>query len=142
MYKRQGFATGGGGSGSRVLVRVFHVTGDDGNDGRTKPVKTVKKAAQIASFLGYFFNTGATILVESGDYIEDNPIILYDNVNIIADSLRNVVLRPLNAGIDFFKVRNGNYITGLTFTDYINENTKTPQHTFNYAISFDEPFNS
>lgn len=137
-----GFATGGGGSGSQVLVRVSQATGDDGNDGRTKPVKTVKKAAQIASFLGYYFNTGATILVESGDYIEDNPIILYDNVNIIADSLRNVVLRPLNAGIDFFKVRNGNYITGLTFTDYINENTKTPQHTFNYAISFDEPFNT
>jgi hypothetical protein len=137
-----GFATGGGGSGSQVLVRVSQATGDDENDGRTKPVKTIKRAAQIASFLGYFFNTGATILVESGDYIEDNPIILYDNVNIIADSLRNVVVRPLNAGIDFFKVRNGNYITGLTFTDYIDQNTKIPQHTWNYTISFDEPFNT
>ena len=136
-----GFATGGGGSGSRVLVKVSQATGDDDNDGRTKPVQTIKKAAQIASFLGYYFNTGATILVESGDYIEDNPIILYDNVNIIADSLRNVVVRPLNAGIDFFKVRNGNYITGLTFTDFINPSTKVPQHTWNYTISFDEPFN-
>ena len=136
-----GFATGGGGSGSRVLVKVSQATGSDSNDGRTKPVQTIKKAAQIASFLGYFFNTGATILVESGDYIEDNPIILYDNVNIIADSLRNVVVRPLNAGIDFFKVRNGNYITGLTFTDFIDVNTKIPQHTWNYTISFDEPFN-
>jgi len=137
-----GFATGGGGSGSQVLVKVSQATGDDANDGRTKPVQSIKRAAQIASFLGYFFNTGATILVESGDYIEDNPIILYDNVNIIADSLRNVVVRPLNAGIDFFKVRNGNYITGLTFTDFTNSNTKVPQHTFNYAISFDEPFNT
>ena len=136
-----GFATGGGGSGSQVLVRVSQATGSDSNDGRTKPVQTIKKAAQIASFLGYYFNTGATILVESGDYIEDNPIILYDNVNIIADSLRNVVVRPLNAGIDFFKVRNGNYITGLTFTDFIDVNTKIPQHTWNYTISFDEPFN-
>jgi len=137
-----GFATGGGGSGSQVLVRVSQATGNDANDGRTKPVKTIKKAAQIASYLGFFFNTGATILVESGDYIEDNPIILYDNVNIIADSLRNVVVRPLNAGVDFFKVRNGNYITGLTFTDFIDSNTKIPQHTWNYTISFDEPFNS
>ena len=137
-----GFATGGGGSGSQVLVKVSQATGDDANDGRTKPVQSIKRAAQIASFLGYFFNTGATILVESGDYIEDNPIILYDNVNIIADSLRNVVVRPLNGGIDFFKVRNGNYITGLTFTDYTDINTKIPQHTFNYAISFDEPFNT
>jgi hypothetical protein len=137
-----GFATGGGGSGSQVLVKVSQATGDDANDGRTKPVQSIKRAAQIASFLGYFFNTGATILVESGDYIEDNPIILYDNVNIIADSLRNVVVRPLNGGIDFFKVRNGNYITGLTFTDFTDINTKIPQHTFNYAISFDEPFNT
>lgn len=137
-----GFSSGGGGSGSRVIVKVSQATGSDNNDGRTKPVQTIKKAAQIASFLGYYFNTGATILVESGDYIEDNPIILYDNVNIIADSLRNVVLRPLNAGIDFFKVRNGNYITGLTFTDFINPTTKIPQHTFDYTISFDEPFNT
>jgi hypothetical protein len=137
-----GFATGGGGSGSQVLVRVSQATGNDFNDGRTKPVQSIKKAAQIASFLGFFFNTGATILVESGDYTEDNPIILYDNVNIIADSLRNVVVRPQNAGIDFFKVRNGNYITGLTFTDSIDQDTKIPQHTFGYAISFDEPFNT
>ena len=137
-----GFATGGGGSGSRVIVKVSQATGSDNNDGRTKPVQSIKKAAQIASFLGYYFNTGATIVVESGDYIEDNPIILYDNVNIIADSLRNVVLRPLNAGIDFFKLRNGNYITGLTFTDYINPTTKVPQHTWDYTISFDEPFNT
>jgi hypothetical protein len=137
-----GFGTGGGGSGSRVIVRVSQATGSDDNDGRTKPVASIKKAAQIASFLGFFFNTGATIVVESGDYIEDNPIILYDNVNIIADSLRNVVLRPLNAGVDFLKVRNGNYITGLTFTDFIDQNTKDPQHTFGYTISFDEPFNA
>jgi hypothetical protein len=137
-----GFDTGGGSNGSRVIVTVSQAIGSDENDGRTLPVKTIKKAAQIASFLGFYFNTGATILVESGDYIEDNPIILYDNVNIIADSLRNVVVRPLNAGIDFFKVRNGNYITGLTFTDYIEPITKIPQHTFSYAISFDEPFNS
>ena len=132
-----GFGTGGGGSGSRVIVRVSQATGSDDNDGRTKPVASIKKAAQIASFLGFFFNTGATIVVESGDYIEDNPIILYDNVNIIADSLRNVVLRPLNAGVDFLKVRNGNYITGLTFTYFIDQNTKDPQHTFGYTISFD-----
>jgi hypothetical protein len=136
-----GFSTGGG-TGSKVLVRVSQASGDDSNDGRTLPVKTIRRAAQIASFLGFYYNTGATILVESGDYIENNPIILYDNVNIIADSLRNVVVRPLHAGVDFFKVRNGNYITGLTFTDYIDPSTKTPQHTFNYAISFDEPFNT
>lgn len=137
-----GFATGGGAGGSQVIVRVSQATGDDTNDGRTLPVQTIKKASKIASFLGYYYNTGATILVESGDYIEDNPIILYDNVNIIADSLRNVVVRPLNANKDLFKVRNGNYVTGLTLTDYLDAETRAPQYTFNYSVSFDEPFNS
>ena len=137
-----GFATGSGAGGSQVLVYVSQATGDDLNDGRTLPVKTIKRAAQIASFLGYFYNTGATILVESGDYIEENPIILYDNVNIIADSLRNVVVRPQSAGVDLFKVRNGCYVTGLTLTDYLDEDSRAPQHTFGYSISFDEPFNT
>ena len=136
-----GFQTGSGAGGAQVLVFVSQATGDDTNDGRTLPVKTIKKASKIASFLGYYYNTGATILVESGDYLEDNPIILYDNVNIIADSLRNVVVRPLNANVDLFKVRNGNYVTGLTLTDYLDEDSRAPQHTFDYSISFDEPFN-
>ena len=137
-----GFSTGSGAGGSQVLVYVSQATGDDLNDGRTLPVKTIKRGAQIASFLGYFYNTGATILVESGDYIEENPIILYDNVNIIADSLRNVVVRPKFAGGDLFKVRNGCYITGLTLTDLLDEDSRAPQHTFGYSISFDEPFNN
>jgi len=136
-----GFATGGG-SGSKVVVRVSQQAGDDANDGRTQPVQSIKKGCQIASFLGYFFNTGATVLVDSGDYVEDNPLILYDNVNIVAESLRNVVVRPLNAGKDLFKVRNGNYITGLTLTDYVDPINKIPQHTFDYSVAFDDPFDT
>ena len=133
-----GFTTGGGGGGSNVILRVSGKTGSDSNDGKILPVATIKKATQLASFVG----EPVTILVETGDYIESNPLLLYDEVSIIGDSLRNVVVRPLNAGKDLFKVRSGNYITGMTFNDYINPTTKKPQHTYDYSVAFDDPYNT
>ena len=131
-----GFTTGGGGGGAEVILRVSANTGNDDNDGKILPLKTIKKATQLASFVG----EPTTILVETGEYIEDNPILVYDDVSIIGDSLRNIVVRPLNAGKDLFKVRNGCYITGMTFNDYINPVTGVPQHTYNYSIAFDDPY--
>ena len=131
-----GFTTGGGGGGAEVILRVSANTGNDDNDGKTLPVKTIKKATQIASLVG----EPTTILVETGEYVEDNPILVYDDVSIIGDSLRNIVVRPLNAGKDLFKVRNGCYITGMTFNDYINPTTGIPQHTYNYSVAFDDPY--
>ena len=131
-----GFTTGGGGGGSNVILRVSSKTGSDSNDGKILPLATIRKATQLASMVG----EPVTILVETGEYVENNPIIVYDEVSIIGDSLRNIVVRPLNAGKDLFKVRNGCYITGMTFNDYINPTTKVPQHTYNYSIAFDDPY--
>ena len=133
-----GFTTGGGGGGSDVILRVSSKTGSDSNDGRILPVATIKKATQLASKVG----KPTTILVETGEYIENNPIIVYDEVSIIGDSLRNIVVRPLNAGKDLIKVRNGCYITGMTFNDYIDQTTGVPQHTYNYSVSFDDPYDT
>jgi len=131
-----GFTTGGGGGGSNVILRVSSKTGSDDNDGKILPLATIKKATQLASLVG----EPTTILVETGEYLEDNPIIVYDEVSIIGDSLRNIVVRPLNAGKDLIKVRNGCYITGMTFNDYVNPVTGIPQHTYNYSIAFDDPY--
>jgi hypothetical protein len=129
------FGSGGGGGGEFSL-KVSQSTGDDSNDGTILPVKTIKRASQIASLVG----EPATIFIESGDYLEDNPIILYDEISVIGDSLRNVVVRPQNAGKDLFRVRNGNYVTGMTFNDFVDGITKVPQHTWNYSIAFDDPY--
>ncbi len=129
-----GFTTGAG--GSNVILRVSSKTGSDNNDGKILPLATIKKATQLASLVG----EPTTILVETGEYIEDNPIIVYDEVSIIGDSLRNIIVRPLNAGKDLLRVRNGCYITGMTFNDYINPTTGVPQHTYNYSVSFDDPY--
>jgi acyl-[acyl carrier protein]--UDP-N-acetylglucosamine O-acyltransferase len=79
-----------------------------------------------------------TVFVEGGDYIENNPVIVPDGVSIVGDSLRNTVVRPLNAGEDLFRLRNGCYLTGFAMKDYVVDGV--PQHTFDYAVAFDDPF--
>jgi hypothetical protein len=78
------------------------------------------------------------IFVEAGEYIEDNPIILYDDVAIVGDNLRNTIIRPLNSGKDMFRVRNGVYVTGFALKDSVDE-AGIPLSTWNYAVAFDDP---
>ena len=78
------------------------------------------------------------IFVEAGNYIEDNPILLYEDVAVVGDNLRNTVIRPQNAGKDLFRVRNGCYVTGFAMKDYVDA-AGVPQYTFDYAIAFDDP---
>jgi len=131
-----GFGTGTGG-GSEVILKVSSGIGSDDNDGIILPLRTIKKATQLASRI----DRPTTIQVETGEYVEDNPILVYDSVSIIGDSLRNIVVRPQNAGKDLFKVRNGCYITGMAFNDLVDVNG-VPQHTYNYAIAFDDPYDT
>ena len=78
-----------------------------------------------------------TIFVEGGEYIENNPVIVYDGITLTGDSLRNTIVRPQNAGKDLFRVRNGCYITGLSLKDYVAP-SGAPQHTFDYSVAFDD----
>jgi hypothetical protein len=79
-----------------------------------------------------------TVKISSGDFYIDNPIIVPDKVSIVGDSLRSVVVRPLNANKDMFRVRNGAYVTGLTFRDGLNL-SGDPSYTFDWAVAFDDP---
>jgi hypothetical protein len=78
------------------------------------------------------------IFVEAGNYVEDNPILLYEDVAVVGDNLRNTIIRPQNAGKDLFRVRNGCYVTGFAMKDYV-DLAGVPQYTFDYAIAFDDP---
>jgi hypothetical protein len=127
--------------GGQVAVSADY--GDDLNDGINKPVRTIKRALQIASGLVYDVNgipneKRIVIAVASGDYIEDNPIIIPDNVSVVGAGLRACNIRPLNANKDMLRVRNGCYFTEITFRDYLDADKK-PSHTFDYAVSFDDP---
>ena len=78
------------------------------------------------------------IFVEAGNYVEDNPIILYDDIAVVGDNLRNTIIRPLNQGKDLFRVRNGMYLTGFAMKDAI-DSAGIPQSTWNFAVAFDDP---
>jgi hypothetical protein len=78
------------------------------------------------------------IIVEAGDYIEDNPILLYDDIAVVGDNLRNTIIRPLNAGKDMFRVRNGCYVTGFALKDNVDA-AGIPLLTWDYAVAFDDP---
>ncbi len=86
-----------------------------------------------------FATNNTTIFVEAGEYVEDNPIILYENITINGDSLRNAVVRPLNAKKDVFRVRNGIFLANFAIKDYVDEFGK-PIHTFDYSVAYDDPF--
>jgi hypothetical protein len=85
-----------------------------------------------------FTRSPVTIYVSSGDFYVDNPIIIPDKVSVVGDSLRSVVIRPLNANKDMFRVRNGAYLTGITFKDGLNAEG-VAIYTFDWSVSFDNP---
>jgi hypothetical protein len=128
------FAPSLGAFDNRIYVSI--TKGNDANDGTLLPVQTIKKAAQLASQRG----GKVVIFVETGDYVEDNPIILYEDVSIIGDNIRNTIVRPQSAGKDMFRVRNGAYVSGITLRDYVISGV--PQYTFDYALSFDDPLDA
>jgi hypothetical protein len=58
-----------------------------------------------------------TIMVRSGDYVEENPVYLPPNTSMIGDNLRRTTIRPKNPQMDLFWVDSANYIWGFTFRD-------------------------
>jgi hypothetical protein len=126
-------------------VYVSATKGNDANDGISAPVLTVKRALQIASGLVYTSGgavngTKINVIISAGDYYIDNPVIIPDNVTVKGDSLRSVNLRPLNAGRDLLRVRNGCYFGEVTFRDGLSAGV--PAYTFAYAVAFDDPTDS
>ena len=88
-----------------------------------------------AKTYGNYVTNQITIMVASGDYVEQNPIILGDDISIVGDNLRRVIIRPANENLDIFRVRNSSYITGVVFRDGLTAGV--PDFTFRYALSFD-----
>lgn len=126
--------------GNRIYVSASK--GNDDNDGIHQPVATIKRACQLASALVYTSGGAVNgqkinVIVAAGDYTEQNPIIIPDNVTVKGDSLRSVVIRPANANQDMLRVRNGCYFGEFTFRDGVSSGV--PSITWNYAVAFDDP---
>ena len=117
-------------------VYVSEQIGSDLNDGRSavNPVRTIKKAAQIA-----WTTPGVkeTIVISGGDYTEDNPISLPPDCSVVGDNLRLVLIRPNNPRKHIFKFGDKNYVTGVTYRDKVDSNGD-PVATWDYAMVFDD----
>jgi hypothetical protein len=117
-------------------VYVSEQIGSDLNDGRSAvaPVRTIKKAAQIA-----WTTPGVkeTIVISGGDYTEDNPISLPPDCSVVGDNLRLVLVRPNNPRKHIFKFGDKNYVTGVTYRDKVDSNGDAVA-TWDYAMVFDD----
>ena len=119
--------------GGRIYVSAQ--IGSDTFDGRsaTKPVRTIKRATQLAAETG----DKETLIIAGGDYLEDNPISLPDLCSVVGDNIRLCIIRPQNPGKHMFKASNENYVTGITFRDQI-DSDNNPIKTWGYAYVFDD----
>jgi len=101
--------------GRDVADNVYYVStnGSDNNDGKTIAQAFASIEAAVAVAPPY-----STIFVKSGEYEINNPVTVPANVSIWGDSLRSVIIRPVNKTTDLFYVNNGSYLAQMTFKDY------------------------
>jgi len=117
-------------SGSKRLY--VSPEGLDTNDGTEphKPFKTIKAAVDSLGAKSPFNIKRYTIFVGSGDYTEQNPIIVPPGTAIVGDNLRTVRLTAANPTKDYFHVYESSYFYGLRFL-----NLKHPAFCFSFPCS-------
>lgn len=109
------------------LSRRLYVSmsGSDEASGNTPAAakKTLKAALDICE-------AGDTVFIESGDYIEQNPLYVPPYVSVIGDNLRRTIIRPAHNQLDLFHVNVGTYFYGMTFKGH-----RWPSHTHAFPCS-------
>ena len=117
-------------SGSKRLY--VSPSGSDSNDGAdpSTPFRTIKAAVASLGIINPLIPKRYTVYVGSGEYTEQNPIVVPPGVAIIGDSLRTVRLTAASPTKDFFHVYDSNYFYGLRFLDL-----KHPAFAFSFPCS-------
>jgi hypothetical protein len=107
-------------------------SGSDSNDGSdpSHPFRTIKAAVESLGAAEYTNIKRYTIYVGSGNYTEQNPIVVPPGVAIVGDTLRTVRLTAANPTKDFFHTHDSNYFYGLRFLDL-----KHPAFCFSFPCS-------
>jgi hypothetical protein len=152
FYPLSGSFTGsfsGNGSGLTnvgFVNKVFYVSenGSDSNDGKTlsTPFRTIK-AATIAASASLALNPPSpypyrtSIEVKTGYYVEEAPITLVNNVSILGDDLRSVVVRPSDATKtqNLFLMNSATYVHGLRLEGCVIDNLEDPRNGFFFAFA-------
>lgn len=105
-----------GASGINSAPNVLYVAKDGNNANNGTSIDNAKLTIAGAVSIA---QSGTTIKVLSGTYIENNPITLPEQVSVVGDSLREVTITPQNSG-DIFYVTNGNYVSNVSFVGAAN----------------------
>jgi len=128
------------------LDKVFYVTeqGSDINNGKSigTAFRTIKAAALaasqsiVANGITPTLPYRTTIRVKTGYYVEEAPIVIANNVSILGDDLRSVVVRPSDAtsGSNLFLMNNGSYAFGLRLEGCAIDNLEDPKNGFFFAF--------
>ena len=99
---------------STPVGNTYYVSaeGNDIDDGLTpsRALATVRKASMLAQ-------PGDSIVVSSGHYIEQCPIIIPQYVQVQGAGERNCFIQPTDPTKDVFWVNNNSYVTGFKFAD-------------------------
>lgn len=115
---------------------MFYVSllGDDNaiGDHQQAPVRTIKRALELAdgSDAGPI-----TILVFPGEYEEQTPLVIPENVSIKGIDIRNCIVKPA-IGYEYndvFKVNDATYIENLTIKDFYYDSINNTGHAFSFA---------
>ena len=110
-------------------------SGSDSYDGKdpSTPFRTIKAAVESLYTSGVpnpSIQKRHTIFVGSGNYTEQNPIVVPPGVAIVGDNLRTVRLTASNPTKDYFHCHEGNYFYGLRFL-----NLQNPSFCFSFPCS-------
>jgi hypothetical protein len=100
---------------STPVGKTYYVSsnGNDNYDGTTPGAAkaTIKAAVALAS-------PGDSVVVSSGTYTENTPIIIPQNVQVQGSGERTCIIQPQTSANDVFWVNNNSYVTGFKFTNY------------------------
>ena len=103
-------------TGINSAPNVFYVAkdGNDSNNGTSidNAKLTIAGAVGIA-------NSGSTIKVLSGNYVEQNPIEVPAFIAIVGDDQRTVKVLPNTTNKDLFHVRKGVKLANMTFSGHV-----------------------
>jgi len=107
-------------------------SGSDSNDGTqpTKSFRTIKAAVESIGAINPLVNRLYTIFVSTGDYKENNPIIVPPGVAIVGDNLKTVRLTAVNPRKDYFHCHGASYFYGLRIIDL-----QYPSFAFSFPCS-------
>lgn len=79
-----------------------------------------------------------SIAIANGEFMVDNPVILSEGVTLQSQNARGAILRPMNANVDLFRVRDNSGVVNVTLRDGV-DGAGNPAYTFNWAVAFDDP---